>query len=187
MFADSFRPGVIAVALVGLLAIEWADAAPGIRWEPYTYDTRAGEPVTDGELGRITVPERHDAPDRPTVELAFVRFRSTAANPAAPIVWLFRPARHGLFASAPGLPGERDRAAARPAVRRRARAGELPRRLGDVLPHGLRVRSHARTAGAHRARGRIVDHRFLELSAPGHLRGVAACGPRRRFPLAGPL
>jgi pimeloyl-ACP methyl ester carboxylesterase len=61
---------------------------PGVAWyEPYEYKTRDGRIISDAERGRLLVPEggrRRDA----LIELTFIRFRSTASTPGAPIVWL---------------------------------------------------------------------------------------------------
>jgi hypothetical protein len=40
------------------------------------------------ESGRLTVPENRDAPGSRTIDIAFVRFRSTSKNPGAPIFLL---------------------------------------------------------------------------------------------------
>jgi len=77
-----------AALLAGAAADTAAADVPTIRWEPYVYETRTGDSISDGELGRLTVPERHDAPGGHPIELAFVRFRSTAAAPGPPIIWL---------------------------------------------------------------------------------------------------
>jgi len=81
-----------ALALVGSLALALAPggarAGPEIRWEPYEYETRTGDRITDGELGRLTVPERHGSPPGSSIDLAFVRFRSTAETPGPPVLWL---------------------------------------------------------------------------------------------------
>lgn len=92
------RAAAASLALVLCLAAARARAdAPGdIRWESYAYQTRTGEQITDGELGRLTVPERHGFPDGNDIELAFVRFRSTAVDPGPPVVWLAGgPSDHG--------------------------------------------------------------------------------------------
>lgn len=62
--------------------------AQTITWEPYTYNMRDGTEVRDAERGTLIVPESHAKPDGPTIDLAMIRFRSTASNPGAPIVWL---------------------------------------------------------------------------------------------------
>lgn len=55
--------------------------------EPYTAELEDGTQLT-GELGRLSVPVRHGEPNGPRLELAFVRFPSTAAKPGAPIYFL---------------------------------------------------------------------------------------------------
>jgi hypothetical protein len=59
-----------------------------ITWEPYTYKTRTGTSITEGERGRLRVPESHRNPDGPKIELDFIRFRCTSEAPGPPIVWL---------------------------------------------------------------------------------------------------
>ena len=62
---------------------------------PYTLRTYDGQ-AHDAELGKLTVRENRSGPSTRVIELAFVRLKSTAAKPAAPIVWL---------AGGPGTPG----------------------------------------------------------------------------------
>ena len=57
-----------------------------VRFEPYAFKASSG--TIPAELGHLNVPERHDRPKGKQIELAFVRFRSTAAHPGAPIVYL---------------------------------------------------------------------------------------------------
>jgi pimeloyl-ACP methyl ester carboxylesterase len=57
-----------------------------VRFEPY--DFKASDRTVPAELGHLAVPERHEQPKGKQIELAFVRFRSTAAHPRAPIVYL---------------------------------------------------------------------------------------------------
>ncbi len=64
-----------------------AQQAGDIKIEPYTFVTINGQKV-EAEFGRIYVPERHAKPNGKLIELAFVRFKSTAKNPSAPIVYL---------------------------------------------------------------------------------------------------
>lgn len=61
-------------------------ATPSIRWESSERDV-AGRRETV-ETGRLTVPERHAKPHGRTLTLGFVRLRTTAASPRAPIVYL---------------------------------------------------------------------------------------------------
>ena len=63
--------------------------------EPYTFRTYDGR-EHPAELGRISVRENRNGHSRRLIQLAFVRLRSTAARPSAPIVFL---------AGGPGIPG----------------------------------------------------------------------------------
>lgn len=58
-----------------------------IKIEPYTFETNNGQRV-GAEFGSIHVPERHAKPNGKLIELAFVRFKSTAKNPSSPIIYL---------------------------------------------------------------------------------------------------
>ncbi|MEM8962300.1 MAG: alpha/beta fold hydrolase [Acidobacteriota bacterium] len=58
-----------------------------IDWRPYEGEAFDGSPLR-GELGSILVPESHDRPDGPTIELAFVRFRTDHPDPGPPIFFL---------------------------------------------------------------------------------------------------
>lgn len=62
-------------------------AAPEIRWEPYTTQGADGQPLV-GELGRLRVPENRARPEGQTIELAFVRFKSSNPAPGPPLVYL---------------------------------------------------------------------------------------------------
>lgn len=55
--------------------------------EPYTFTNMKGEEVA-AELGKFSVPENRQKPDGNTIELHFVRFKSTNPNPSYPIVYL---------------------------------------------------------------------------------------------------
>jgi len=63
--------------------------------EPYTFKTYDGR-EHQAELGRLSVRENHDRTSSRFIQLAFVRLKSTAAHPDAPIVFL---------AGGPGIPG----------------------------------------------------------------------------------
>ena len=54
--------------------------------EPYVFE--AGGQKTDAELGRFSVPENRSVEGSRQIELKFVRFKSTAAKPGTPIVYL---------------------------------------------------------------------------------------------------
>jgi pimeloyl-ACP methyl ester carboxylesterase len=61
---------------------------PGdVTIEPYRFESADGRTV-DAEVGRLVVPENRGDPGSSRIELAFVRFRSTAAEPGPPIVYL---------------------------------------------------------------------------------------------------
>lgn len=72
-----------------------ADTVPAIRWEPYVGRAVDGTPL-HGELGRIRVPERRDRRTGATIELAFVRYRTTHPDPGPPLFFL---------EGGPGAPG----------------------------------------------------------------------------------
>jgi len=82
------KAAVLSTLTMCVLLVPSTVAAGTIRWEPYTYKTRTGETITDGERGRLDVPENHDRADGKQIELSFIRFRSTAEHPCSPIVWL---------------------------------------------------------------------------------------------------
>src|ERR1041385_1171565 len=58
-----------------------------LKIKPYVFENEKKEKV-DGEFGTLFVPEKRSNPESNLIELAFVRFKSTAKNPAAPIVYL---------------------------------------------------------------------------------------------------
>ena len=79
--------GVVAAVALCLVAPSSAQQRPGVlRLEPYAY--KAASQEIAAELGHLTVPERHERPQGRQIVLAFVRFRSTAAHPGTPIVYL---------------------------------------------------------------------------------------------------
>jgi pimeloyl-ACP methyl ester carboxylesterase len=73
--------------LAALAASAIAEPKPAAKIRPYVFQTMKGEKV-DAELGTFFVPENRDNPDSPRIELAFVRFKSTAKKPGNPIVYL---------------------------------------------------------------------------------------------------
>ncbi len=82
---------VLASLLVVPIArsAETADAstAQEIQWQPYTGTAVGGRPI-EGELGRLRVPENRRRPTGSTIELAFVRYRTSHPNPGPPIFFL---------------------------------------------------------------------------------------------------
>ena len=64
-----------------------AQQRPGtLKLKPYTFENSKGE-KTPAEFGTLLVPEKRGDQSN-LIELAFVRFKSTAANPGPPIVYL---------------------------------------------------------------------------------------------------
>lgn len=60
--------------------------AGDLKIEPYMFV--AGNDSLPAELGRLVVPENRRNPNSRLIEVAFVRFKSTATNPGSPIVYL---------------------------------------------------------------------------------------------------
>lgn len=58
-----------------------------LKIKPYTFQNSKGE-KTAAEFGTLLVPENRSDPQSNLIELAFVRFKSTAAKPGPPIVYL---------------------------------------------------------------------------------------------------
>src|SRR5687767_8306998 len=77
---------ITVIALCVLPAV--AQTKPGtLKIKPYVFENSNGEKV-DAELGILHVPENRSDPGSNLIELAFVRFKSTAKNPGPPIVYL---------------------------------------------------------------------------------------------------
>jgi len=64
-----------------------AQKAGDLKIESYTFKTNNGH-VVEAEFGKIYVPERHAKTNGKLIELAFVRFKSTAKAPSSPIIYL---------------------------------------------------------------------------------------------------
>lgn len=76
------------VALSFLIAGDvFAQKAGEMKLEPYVFEAASREKV-DAELGRLFVPENRRNANSKLIELTFVRFKSTAANPGPPIIYL---------------------------------------------------------------------------------------------------
>lgn len=76
----------LRAALLGLVAGVLHSGEPA-QIKPYAFETSSGE-VVQTEWGQFKVPENRRNPDSRTIELAFVRFKSTNPNPGHPIVYL---------------------------------------------------------------------------------------------------
>jgi pimeloyl-ACP methyl ester carboxylesterase len=74
--------------LLFLTSTVCAQPKPGtLKIKPYTFENNKKENV-DAEFGTLLVPENRSDPESNVIELAFVRFKSTAKNPGTPIVYL---------------------------------------------------------------------------------------------------
>lgn len=73
--------------LMAMAAVPQAAQAPAIAFEPTTVEVE-GVGKVPAELGRFTVLEDRAKPQGRRIELVFGRFKSTAARPGAPIVYL---------------------------------------------------------------------------------------------------
>src|SRR5215203_3269580 len=58
-----------------------------LKIKPYTFENEKNEKI-ESEFGTLLVPENRSDPESNLIELAFVRFKSTARNPGPPIVYL---------------------------------------------------------------------------------------------------
>jgi pimeloyl-ACP methyl ester carboxylesterase len=78
------------VLLILFLAIPVsAQIRPGtLKLKPYTFETNDKKEKVDAEFGTLFVPEKRSDLESNLIELAFVRFKSTAKNPGPPIVYL---------------------------------------------------------------------------------------------------
>jgi len=80
----------ILLACTALAPLAAQEPAPAVEWAPYSTEGVDGQPLR-GELGRIRVPARRAgrrAADAPTLELAFVRFRTTNPEPGPACIYL---------------------------------------------------------------------------------------------------
>ena len=76
------------IALLMLTAAANAQLKSGaLKIKPYTFEGPNGQKV-ESEFGTLLVPEKRSDPQSNLIELAFVRFKSTAKNPGPPIVYL---------------------------------------------------------------------------------------------------
>ena len=69
------------------ISISAQQKAGTLKLKPYTFENAKGEKV-ESEFGTLLVPENRSNPQSNLIELAFVRFKSTAKNPGPPIVYL---------------------------------------------------------------------------------------------------
>ena len=76
----------VAVSLL-LTMTTVAQKVGDIKTEPHTFTANDKQKI-EAEFGRIYVPERHSKPNGKLIELAFVRFKSTAKTSSFPIIYL---------------------------------------------------------------------------------------------------
>src|SRR5829696_8876263 len=77
---------LVCLLLLALPAVA-QQRAGALKLKPYTFENSKGEKV-ESEFGTLFVPENRSNPDSNLIELAFVRFKSTAKTPGPPIVYL---------------------------------------------------------------------------------------------------
>lgn len=83
-----YKSALILISVMLLSATINAQQRAGtLKLKPYTFENEKGEKV-ESELGTLLVPKNRSRPDSNLIELAFVRFKSTAKNPGPPIVYL---------------------------------------------------------------------------------------------------
>lgn len=73
--------------LVLTISVSAQPKAGTLKLKPYTFENDKGEKV-ESEFGTLLVPENRSNPESNLIEVAFVRFKSTAKNPRPPIVYL---------------------------------------------------------------------------------------------------
>ena len=78
---------LLVVLIVMTMPVVAQQKAGTLKIKPYTFENAKGE-KTPAEFGTLFVPEKRGDPESNLIELAFVRFKSTAKNPGAPIVYL---------------------------------------------------------------------------------------------------
>jgi pimeloyl-ACP methyl ester carboxylesterase len=89
---------LLLISLLALVAPAGAQQNAGtLKIKPYTFENDKKEKV-ESEFGTLLVPENRSDPQSNLIELAFVRFKSTAKNPGPPIVYLAGgPGGSGIF------------------------------------------------------------------------------------------
>jgi pimeloyl-ACP methyl ester carboxylesterase len=76
---------LLAASSVGLGAQRSVER---VLFQPYLFETTDRSIQTMTEWGMLSVPERHGKPNGRRIQLALIRFRSTAKQPGPPIIWL---------------------------------------------------------------------------------------------------
>ncbi len=100
---------LIALAITPLLSAHDDAPPPEITWEPHEVMGADGV-LLKGQLGRIRVPENRRSNSDATIEIAFVRFRTTNPDPAPPVFFLAGgPGGSGIVHCVPPATGRRAR------------------------------------------------------------------------------
>ena len=81
----TYKCGLLLLLLA--VTVSAQQKAGTLKIRPYTFETNKKERV-DAEFGTLFVPENRSDPESNLIELAFVRFKSTAKNPGPPIIYL---------------------------------------------------------------------------------------------------
>src|ERR1043165_4393597 len=77
----------VLLILIAVISVNAQPKSGTLKIKPYTFENDKKEKV-DAEFGTLLVPENRSDPESNLIELAFVRFKSTAKNPGPPIVYL---------------------------------------------------------------------------------------------------
>ena len=95
---SSYRCVLLLITiLISTAAVGAQPKAGALKIKPYTFENAQKQKV-DAEFGTLLVPENRSNPQSNLIELAFVRFKSTAKNPGPPIVYLAGgPGGSGIF------------------------------------------------------------------------------------------
>jgi len=87
----------VFLLIISAATINAQPKAGTLKIQPYIFENDQKEKV-DAEFGTLLVPENRSNPQSNLIELAFVRFKSTAKNPGSPIVYLAGgPGGSGIF------------------------------------------------------------------------------------------
>src|ERR1700752_4757626 len=78
----------VLLTLTAVIAVNAQPKSGTLKLKPYTFETNNKKEKVDAEFGTLLVPENRSNPDSNLIELAFVRFKSTAKNPGPPIAYL---------------------------------------------------------------------------------------------------
>jgi pimeloyl-ACP methyl ester carboxylesterase len=87
MWVRSVLGCAVSIAIAVSSSAQAGSQQSALTLRPHTF-TAADGSTTNAELGTFDVPEHRAAPSSRRIEISFVRFRSTAAVPGPPIVYL---------------------------------------------------------------------------------------------------